>query len=151
MSKFTFDRGTWKDGNSMPEWQDNEDLSSYLNRSGYATARATFGCEDGGEFKVYESSDGKSFYALVCPLGDTCFDVLLPDFPSLMMFIRDHAAAFAAESVNFTQQQALTILEKLFQAQHGHDAYSICQQCDPLGWEKLRALEVRRKKREAKG
>jgi hypothetical protein len=97
----------------------------------------------------YESSDGNTFYASVCPSGSAVFEVFLPDFPSMMMFIKDHAPAFSAESSNFTTQEILKILEKLFLLQYGHSVHSICAQCDPKGWEEnIRRREERLKARE---
>jgi hypothetical protein len=134
MTRFTFDRGLWGDGNSLPDWQDTEDFDVYLRRIGYSSSKAHFGHEHGSQIEIYESSDSKSFYASVCPSGGTCFEVFLPNFPSLMMFIRDHGPAFAAESSNISQQEILSLLEKLFQLQHGHPAHRICEKCDPVAW-----------------
>lgn len=139
---FTFNRGSWEDGSSLPEWQDSEDSDSYLERIGYSTPRNLFGNPDGCHLEIYESSTNTSFYASVCPSGGTCYEVFLPDFPSFMMFVRDYATAFATEAINVSQQQILELLEKMFQVQHGHSAYAICQQCDPEGW---KARELRRK------
>jgi hypothetical protein len=152
MSRFTFNRGSWEDGNSLPEWQDNEDFGAYLERIGYASSKASFGHEHGGQIEIYESSEKQSFYASVCPSGTSVFEVFLPDFPSMMMFLKDHAAAFSTESVNITQQETLNLLEKFFQFQHGHSAHSICQHCDPIGWaESVQTQEERRSKRGGNG
>jgi hypothetical protein len=145
--RFIFNRGIWEDSNSLPEWQDNEDFSDYLMRIGYSTVKSIFGHEHGSQIEIYESSDGRSFYASVCPSGNSVYDVLLPDFPSLMMFIREYATAFSSESSNFSQQEILNLLEKFFHLYHGHPARSICPKCDPVGWEEsVRAREERRKK-----
>jgi hypothetical protein len=148
MSTFTFNRGAWEDGSPLPEWNDNDDSSSYLQRIGFTTRIAFYGHRDGGHLEIYDSADGRSFYASVCPDGGSCFEVFLPDFPSFMMFIRDHATAFATEASNGSQQEILGLLEKLFQLQHGHAAYDICDKCDPKGWA---AYQEHRKKRNAAG
>ncbi|MBF8179714.1 hypothetical protein [Herminiimonas contaminans] len=139
MSKFTFNRGAWENGNSLSDWMDGEDFNAYLKRIGYVSRSATYGDEHGGSIEIYESEDDDSFYASVCPSGGAVYEVFLPDFPSLMMFIRDHATAFSTDSSNFSQQQILGLLEKLFLLQHGHSSTSICVQCDPVGWEHRRA------------
>lgn len=150
MYKFTFNRGIWEDGNSLADWLDNEDFFDYLKRIGYATLKTSFGQEFGSRVEIYESSNGGAFYADVSPSGNTSFEVFLPDFPSLMMFIRDHGSAFSAASTNSSQQEILDLLGKLFQVQHGHPVNSICEQCDPVGWVKsVRANEERLKKIEA--
>ena len=149
--KFTFNRGLWEDGHSLPEFSDIDDYEEYLRKIGYGPVKATFGFEVGGEIQIYESSNGDTFLASVTPLGGYGHEVLLPDFPSLMMFIKDYAVAFSAESSNFHQQQTLKLLEKLFQLHHGHDADSSCQQCDPVEWEaRLRAVQARRQKENIK-
>jgi hypothetical protein len=140
MYRFTFNRGTWENSNSLPEWGDNEDFHAYLERIGYVSRSGFYGDEHGGNIEIYESSDADSFYASVCPSGGTVYEVFLPDFPSLMMFIRDHATVFSAESANSSQQEILKLLEKLFLLQHGHAATSICAQCDPAGWEAMARL-----------
>lgn len=150
--KFTFNRGNWEDTSPLPDWQDEEEFNDYLTRIGFSTIAGSFGHQHGGQIEIYESATHSgSFYASVCPSGGTVYEVFLPDFPSMMMFVRDHAAAFSAESSNRLQQEILNILEKQFQVQHVHPAHSICPQCDPAGWEaNLRAKEERRKKQEAK-
>ncbi|MGE6214005.1 hypothetical protein, partial [Comamonas aquatica] len=62
--------------------------------------------------------------------------VYLPDFPSMMMFVRDHAAAFSVETANSYQYEMLQIMQKFFQAVHGHDALNICKECDPHEWQR---------------
>lgn len=136
MSGFTYNRGSWSDGMPLPEWQENEDSGVYQKRIGYSTTpAATFGHEHAGNIEIFEHSSDQSYYAHVCPNGGTVFEVFLPDFPSFMVFIRDHATAFAAESSNTTQQQTLDLLEKLFRLQHGHSSTAICAKCDPEAWE----------------
>jgi hypothetical protein len=128
----------------LPEWQEYEDTGGYQKRIGYSTTpAASFGHEHAGHIEIFEHSSDQSFYAHVCPNGGQVFEVFLPDFPSMMMFIRDHATAFATESSNTTQQQTFDLLEKLFRVQHGHSSYAICKQCDPEGWEKLQERRQR--------
>lgn len=131
---FTFNRGSWEDGSPLPEWEDGEDSDGYLRRISFTGERTLFGHQHGGNLEIYESSDGESFFAFVCPSGGRVFEVYLPDFPSFMMFIRDHAGVFAAESTNVTQEQTYALLQKLFQVQHGHAADRICPECDPEEW-----------------
>jgi hypothetical protein len=120
MSRFTFKRGAWEDGNSLPEWKDDEDFGAYLERIGHASSKTMFGHEDGGHIEIYESSDGRSFYATVCPSGGSVHEVFLPDFPSMMMFVKDYGTPFSAESVNFRQQESLALLEKSFELKQGN-------------------------------
>lgn len=66
-----------------------------------------------------------------------CFEVYLPDFPSAMQFIKEHASAFSADEATITQREIHSLLEKSFQAQHGRPSHDICAKCDPVGWEKV--------------
>jgi hypothetical protein len=152
MNTFTFNRGVWEDGHSLPEWLDDEEYSNYFVRIGYE-AKVSFGHEYGSQIEIYESSDSKkTFLASVSPAGNTCFEVFLPDFPSMMMFIRDHATVFDAQALNISQQEILALLEKSFQFQHGHSAHTICKLCDPVGWaDNIRNQEERNKKQAVKG
>jgi hypothetical protein len=141
MSGFTYTRGNWSDGMPLSEWQDNENGDDYRRRIGYPTPTATFGHQHAGQIEIFESATDLSFYAHVTPNGSQVFEVFLPDFPSMMMFIRDHATAFAAESANTTQQQTFDLLEKLFRVQHGHSSHAICSKCDPDAWEERQSRQ----------
>ncbi|MCI5114895.1 MAG: hypothetical protein D3921_05785 [Candidatus Electrothrix sp. AW1] len=140
MNYLTFNRGTWEDSYPFPEWMDNEYSNDYLDRIGFNTSTTTFGEEFISQIEIHESSDGKSFYAAVSLSDDgsiSC-NVYLPDFPSLMIFIKDYASAFSEKSSNATMQEMLLIFEKLFHIHHGHSADSICPQCDPEGCKTMR-------------
>ncbi len=120
---FTFNRGSWEDGNNLPEWRDNEDFEDYLKRVGFSASQISFGNEDLSSIDIFESSEGNSFYASICPFNGFVYTVHLPDFPSLMMFIRDYTAAFSAKSSNSATQEVLTLLEKLFELQKRNATY----------------------------
>ena len=132
--EFTYNRGSWEEGNPLSEWKEDEDFEVYLDRVGFDIRETCFGDED-GKIEIFESTDGKSFYASVCPTGNIIYEVYLPDFISLMMFIKEYAPAFSNESSNSNSQDIFQLLGKLFRVYHGHDAHSICYQCDPIGWE----------------
>lgn len=151
MHIFTFNRGTWEDGNPLPEWEDHEEFDDYLNRAGYQTYKTIYGNPDSGHIEVYAASKNNRFYANVCPSGDICYEVYLPDFPSLMMFLKDYSPVFSTTSADSALQQMLALQEKLFRATHGHDGYVSCQVCDPTGWKiHERAAEERRKQKAEK-
>ncbi|MGE8448713.1 MAG: hypothetical protein ACN6O1_21070 [Comamonas sp.] len=96
--KFTFNRGQWIDGNNLLEWQEYEDLDVHLQRNGYSTVATKFGHNSDEQIEIYESDKNKSFYASVSPTGNSVFEVYLPDFPSLMMFIKDYVTPFSVAS-----------------------------------------------------
>lgn len=135
MSRYTYTRGNWADGCSLPDWRDDEDFEAYLRRIGHASAKLTVGSEHGSSIEVYESSESSSFFALVCPMGGACYEVFLPDFPSFMLFLKEYGPAFSSVSIEGNQKETLALLEKFFRVSHGHAAHEICKQCDPQGWE----------------
>lgn len=135
MSRYTYSKGQWTDGNDLPQWSDNEEFSAYLERIGYSSPKLSVGSEHGSSIEIFESSDSSSFYASVSPMGTTCYEVFLPDFPSLMLFLKEFGPTFSALSSESNQSEILNLLEKLFRVYHGHAAYEICKQCDPRGWE----------------
>lgn len=132
-NRFTFKRGAWDDGSPLAEWKDGQDSDQYLQSVGYSRC-TNFGNDFGSEIEVFESKDG-SFVALVTPLGSYVYEVYIPDFPSLMMFMRDYVPAFATEVATVQQHEMLGIMQKLFYLQHGHAAHRICPQCAPEEWE----------------
>ena len=144
MSRYTYTRGEWKDGNDHPEWADSEDFRSYMTRIGYRTLGLTIGSEHGSSIEVFEAADGKSFYANITPCGSNCYEVFIPDFPSLMLFMKEFGPIFAAISIESDQREMLNSLEKLFRVYHGHAAHNICRECAPEEW------EARVKQREAR-
>ena len=135
MSRYTYSKGQWTDGNDLPQWADNEDFSAYLDRIGHSSSKLSVGSEHGSCIEIYESSSSSSFYASVAPLGSTCYEVFLPDFPSLMLFLKDFGPIFSALNIESDQSEIIKILEKLFRVYHGHEPYNLCRQCDPKGWE----------------
>ena len=149
MSNFTFNRGTWEDGHPLPKWEDNEDFNEYLSRAGYRAYKTIYGDPEAGHIEVYAAEKDNTFFASVCPAGDFCYEVYLPDLPSLMMFLKDYSTVFSAASTNSSLQQMLVLQEKQFRATHGHDAYVSCKECDPTGWEAQERVRKEYLKRKA--
>lgn len=134
--RYTYKRGEWFNDCHLLDWEDGEDFDDYLIRINFKTLPMEFGGEDLSHIQIYESENRGEFLAHVCLRGDHIYEVYLPDFPSMMMFVRDHAAAFSAESVNSYQKDLFELMRKFFQATHGHDAFNICEECDPLEWKR---------------
>jgi hypothetical protein len=149
MSRFTYSRGQWTDGHDLPVWGDDEEFTAYLERIGYSSSKLCVGSEHGSCLDIYESSDGGSFFVSAAPMGTTCYEVFLPDFPSLMLFLKEFGPAFSMLSTGDDHREVLALLEKLFRVYHGHAAYEICKQCDPQGWEA--SMRHREERAKAKG
>lgn len=151
MSRYTYTRGTWSDGTQLPEWTDNEEFREYLDRIGYRTLALTIGAEHGSSIEIYEARNGGSFYANVTPCGSNCYEVFLPDFPSLMHFMKEFGAVFSAIGIESDQRDLLNGFEKVFRAYHGHDAHSVCRECAPDEWERRAREREARAKQKAGG
>lgn len=133
---YTYARGVWSDGCPFAPMEDEDNFDNYMERIGYRPYGYTFGHEDAANFDVYESTRDGSFLALVAPFNGKVFDVYMPDFPSLMMFLRDFGSAFATDAIAIAKRESLTIMERQFQLQHGHSTTTVCPKCDPEEWEK---------------
>jgi hypothetical protein len=129
---YTYNRGEWTDGNSLPEWIDNEDFYDYLERTGYKEAFKFSQNSIGDEMAtIFKNEDATAWFAAICLDCDRLLFVFLPDFPSLMMFTKDYAPAINLIANSFEQNDIRKMLEKLFHAYHGHYAEDYCYQCDP--------------------
>lgn len=129
---YTFNRGTWEDSSPLIG-HDEDSYEDYLKRNGFSPSKTIFGVEYGSWIELYESGN-ETFLASVTPTGKSVFDVYLPDFPSLMMFLKDYGTAFSAHATSEYQLGALALSRRLFKATHGHSPDSYCEQCntDPL-------------------
>lgn len=133
--QYTYKRGEWSSGSVLLEWADGEGFEDYLRRIKFKTTPMKFGGEEFSQIQIYESEEKPIFMAEVTLIGNV-YNVYLPDFPSMMMFVRDHAAAFSAESVNEQQKEIFELMRKFFEATHGHDSFNICKECDPSEWQR---------------
>lgn len=142
MNRFTYSRGQWVDGMPLPEPHDNEEWEAYLKRIGLSRSPTlSIGDEVITDIDIFVvDEEAGSYLASVTPTGYRCYDVFLPDFPSLMLFIKEYAPAFSAICI---QQELATLRRmgrKLFRMYHGHDAGFACQDCDPMEWERIKRI-----------
>jgi hypothetical protein len=147
MADFTYDKGEWKEGNSLPEQGDGEEFSDWLTRCGFKPYPKNFG-NDSASIELYQSDNGEAPYlALVAPFGYLITAVFLPDFPSLMMFVRDFTTPFAISEMAEVQNSIETLLNKFFRVYHGHDPLNPCPKCDPAEVERLREFTRKHEQR----
>ncbi len=102
---------------------------------------AYYGGEHGLRLEIFENSVDGSFFAFISPTGRTTVEVLIPDFESFMLFIKDYGGSFAAAGSEATQKVVMETLAKLFGALHGHDWSEACQLCDPVGWRRWNGMQ----------
>lgn len=143
MYRFTYTRGAWSDGMTLPEIGDDEQHLEYMERVGFNPMHHKLGVEHGSEIQLFESSRDGSYFAVVQPTGNTTYDVLISDFPSLMMFLKDFGAAFGTQDIQSQLQDLNECARKLFQAYHGHSVDRLCKQCDPEGWQSSQDAQKR--------
>ncbi len=111
MTEFTYFRGEWKETDTLPEHLDGEENRDWLLRCGFNPVPTQFGDEYGSNIEIYFKSR-TSFLATVA-ISDYYYNVLLPDFPSLMMFIRDFAPAFLLAETCAIQEEMKSALETI--------------------------------------
>lgn len=139
--QFTFNRGNWHTGHNVMGPLDGENDIAGLTRAGYSSNGSLYGGEHGPRLEMFENSADGSFFAFVSPTGRTTVEVLLPDFESFMLFMKDYGGSFAAAGSEATQKVVMETLAKLFGALHGHDWSEICQRCDPVGWRRWNGMQ----------
>lgn len=155
MRKFTFTRGQWTDGHSLPEWDgdDGEDHTAYIRRIGYGSPCGIEAPDMVAPIlEAYAHDTNETFLAFISPDRSSIYEVFLPDFISLMMFLKDYAPALGALEAASNQAEIVETLRKLFLLYHGHASYMPCAKCSPLEWKQnVEAAEARRKREDAKG
>jgi len=119
MSAFTFDNGQWLPLFPLPEILGNEEHSDYLARIGYDSIKLLIGHQHGSSIEIYETKNNESFYVIVTPVISNCYDIYIPNFPSLMMFIKDYAPAFSQITIQQTLEELTTLSEKFFKLNYG--------------------------------
>jgi hypothetical protein len=145
MIDYTYTRGTWSDGSTLEPATQDEAVDEHLVRIGYRQRLTDFGMDAMDTVEIYTS--GPSFIAVVSPGSQLCYSIHLPDFPSMMMFLRDYAPAFAAMAQDYRQAELLSIAKRTFRLQHGHDSEGVCERCDPREAERRARLREEAAKR----
>ena len=143
MNCFTYTRGAWSDGMALPQIGENEQHTEYLERVGFSPMPNRLGVEFGSEIQLFEAERGSSYFAVVQPMANATYDVHIPDFPSLMLFLKDFAAAFGTLDVQSQLQDLNDGMRKLFHAYHGHSLDQMCKQCDPDRYQKAQDAQTR--------
>jgi hypothetical protein len=114
---YTYNRGEWIETNSVfPKFED--DFGDWLESIGYESdVTTTSGSECSSNYVIHASkAKPTTYYAELSLNGHDCDDILIADFPSLMMFIRDYSSAFSLESIRQDIEQ--TNIEIFYIKQH---------------------------------
>lgn len=121
MNRFTFNRGVWVDGNSLPEWEwfQGEIFDDYIKRIGYNPSHNfVYGCDPRDSevpCEIFSNAKEKTFIALLSPFQARAYWVFLPCFPSLMMFIRDYSSYFYNEDFQYRLNGLQKTLDELLE------------------------------------
>lgn len=112
MGNYTYNNGVWETGAAIQDWKEGEEFEDFLKKNKYSQkVTKSYGCEGLENLEIYSGiGDEKSFLASVCPLGDEIYIVKLPDFPSLMMFLKDYSSFFEIEDL---KEKLAEILKKV--------------------------------------
>lgn len=152
MIDFTFENGIWKKGSSLSEdGCDDLDFDDYISKLGYDSFNYTkFGDEFSPKAIIRKHKDNDSSLAEVAIFFEEYKLVYIPDFPSLMMFVRDFCSSFSLSYLQQTQEELNSSVNKIFRAYHGHDSNDICRECDPVEFDRRIRESKDRKKKEQK-
>ena len=134
-----YKRGTWEETEDPLVWEEGDAWETVLDRAGYEKqAEAGFSGigSSSWDIEVYKKKDDSSYLASVCYNSSDIETIVLPDYPSLLMFLREFAPFLTLESILFELDELRTMGDKAFQAWHGHDYAMMCHFCDPVGWER---------------
>lgn len=145
MVEFTYKRGEWIEGSPLTEMAEDEDWYDWLSRQGFnRNSSMAFGESDSPSLAIYKRTSGDSYLAEICLTSGETSSVFIPDFPSMMMFIRDFSPALSLAEFDCKLEKIGSAISKLFRVYHGHDAASCCQECDPLEWKWLQEEKWKR-------
>lgn len=138
---YTYQKGQWIENTTFPELKEDENFDEYLKRVGFPIQTINFGCGDDEDFGfyVYERvEDNKDdFFIMIYPLASKAYLVFIPDFISLMMFLREYTQVFTLQNLLEKLEEMHKTITKIFRVYHGHDPDSCCRQCDPVAFEKF--------------
>jgi hypothetical protein len=135
------------------QYRDGECDEVYHARIGYeASLDGAVGWEmlPGGFETVVAKDEQAPYRYLVYVNTPRCHVemVWIPTFPDWLGFLAQYGPAATGYALQTRLQEISDLLEKCFQAWHGHDAGDLCHTCDPHGY--ARQMERRRQAR-AKG
>ena len=149
MNQFTYKMGEWSPGIDWSGLKDNaeeykdEDWENYLKLMGFKK-NEVIGEDYGSCIQIYLHESTNQFLAEI-DFSGYGYEVLIADFPSLMMFLRDFSSILSNLQISYLQTEIMEILNKIFQIYHGHEPHGICEKCSPEEWKKF--VEARRLRR----
>jgi hypothetical protein len=140
MKIWQYVRGLWDQIEDPFAWPEGEDWERVYQRLGYGSPS-----QWGGEEAFYRPSLGvhergrapTSFtdrfpYLLdVSVSGESSVFVLIPDFPSLLLFLREYGPVFESARTGGYLEELHEMASKIFRAEHGHSFSDVCLSCDP--------------------
>jgi hypothetical protein len=157
MIDFTFENGIWKKGSPLSEdGYDDINWDDCVSKLGYELINYTrFGDEFSSNAIIRKHKTNDSSLAEVAIFYEEYKVVYIPDFPSLMIFVRDFCSSFSLSYLQRAQEELNSSVNKIFRAYHGHDSNEICRECDPVEFnrriqENKEYLEYRKKKERKK-
>jgi hypothetical protein len=127
-----YTRGEFSEDDTLPECDDIEDWSDYPTTAGFDSFGTRLGDEDGGSFKIHASKKGRSYLVDFSLTGNEWEFIHIPDFISMMMFLRDFGPIIELSALREDINQMKTLTERTFRKYHEHEVSVVCKECDPL-------------------
>lgn len=96
---WSYQKGDWQEVFSNPSgllpWNENEETHCYLDRNGYSVLEFTLGSEISSIYcDIYIHNSCKKWYGIAHFSDVSAFDFIIPDFPSMLMFIKEYKECF---------------------------------------------------------
>lgn len=128
-------------------WQDGEEEKAYHARIHYKDSFDEYVGHEmlPGGFATVVAMDEQAPYRYLVYVNAPCChveQVWIPTFPDWLTFLAHYGPAAATYMLQSRLHEIGQLLEKCFQAWHGHDAMNLCHECDPHGY--ARHMERRR-------
>jgi len=136
----------------MPYLPHEDSCDDLLARHGYAKAlwNPSASMLSPGLFEVWMNREATFPYCLFLALPDDSSEVIwLASTPDYLDFLAKYGNPGLLTSVHGELEWLREIIEKLFQAWHGHGTTAYCRECDPRAWER-RQEHLRQKRQSGK-
>ena len=130
--KFTFDMGVWTEGHPLTLPDDIDGYVACLQAIGYGVGDSDihyYGSQYEGILTVYKHESDGTYLLDVEPMQDDFREVYIPNFPSLLMFLKDFAHVFTTKTMQTDLSELRELVDRLFHAYHGHVSWEKCNQC----------------------
>ena len=132
---YTYEMGNWTSLDELdPPWQEAVDFDEWAGKAGFKDFWVQAGHPD-SDCICISRHESEHRYLVIVSLHFRWDIIIINDFPSLMMFLKEYSPMFQTIAVDYYLHELEEIARKAFGAWHGHLHSNHCAQCDPGEWE----------------